>query len=155
MKIEISDIMAGIALLLSAFATWRTMQFNHAQKKVISQQEKINQILLKKENTQEALSKQADLGANIIKQGSSKYVLKIFNKGNVTARHIRISFPEGDDIIIQSVIDNIFPLELLEVHQSVDVLVAPYIGSQSKLKIKLAWDDDFEDNREKIAIVTI
>ena len=44
-----SDIIAGLALLLSAYAAWKTVQFNDRQKSLIESQEKLNQRLLEKE----------------------------------------------------------------------------------------------------------
>ncbi|EPY9204279.1 hypothetical protein ACXHVK_003895 [Morganella morganii] len=75
--IDAGDVIAGLAFLLSGYATWQTVSFNKRQKSLVESQEKLNTILLEKENEDALKGKQADLGASIIKLGSSKYRLKI------------------------------------------------------------------------------
>jgi hypothetical protein len=69
---------------------------------------------LEKENEDALKGKQADLGASIIKLGSSKYRLKVWNKGAATARNVRIEFPEGNDLVIESEVTDKYPMESLE-----------------------------------------
>ena len=71
--IDAGDVIAGLAFLLSGYATWQTVSFNKRQKSLVESQEKLNTILLEKENEDALKGKQADLGASIIKLGSSKY----------------------------------------------------------------------------------
>lgn len=155
MEIQIGDLVAGSALLLSAFATWKSVQFNELQKKVISQQEQINKLQIERVNESIVLAKQAELGANIVKLGNMKYKLKIFNKGQAVATNVRINLPVENDIIPQSFIDDKFPLEMLDVHQSVEVWANPSLGSQSKVKLDLVWNDEISQNRTKSVVVTI
>ena len=108
-----SEIIAGFALLLSGYATWQTISFNKKQESLVETQEKLNNLLLEKEEVQVLSDKQADLGASFIKLGRSKYRLKIWNKGNACARNVRLNFPEGNNVLIQSEIDEKFPLECL------------------------------------------
>jgi len=77
--IDAGDIIAGLALLLSAYATWKTFQFNERQKSLIESQEKLNILLLEKERNESLVEKKANLGASFIKLGNSKYKLKIWN----------------------------------------------------------------------------
>lgn len=76
-SISASDIIAGLALLISAFAAWKTVQFNDKQKSLIESQEKLNKRLLEREESESISDKKADLGANFIKLGNSKHRLKI------------------------------------------------------------------------------
>ena len=69
--IDAGDVIAGLAFLLSGYATWQTVSFNKRQKSLVESQEKLNTILLEKENEDALKGKQADLGASIIKLGSS------------------------------------------------------------------------------------
>src|SRR5712691_346242 len=92
----LSDFVAGLAFLLSAYATWKTVQFNDRQKSLIESQERLNQRLLEKEDAESTAEKKADLGATFIKLGSSNYRLKIWNKGRAPARNVLIEFPEGN-----------------------------------------------------------
>lgn len=150
-----SDIVAGLAFLLSAFATWKTVQFNDRQKSLIESQEKLNQRLLEKEDAESISDKKADLGATFIKLGSNKYRLKIWNKGKVAAQNVSIEFPEGNDCIIESEIDEKFPLEVLDTHQSAELIAAVHMGTKRKHAIKLLWADDFSQTNEKIVYPTL
>jgi len=150
-----SDIIAGLAFLLSAYATLKTIKFNDRQKSLIESQEKLNQRLLEKEDAGSTAEKKADLGATFIKLGSNNYRLKIWNKGRATARNVSIDFPEGNDCFIESDIKSKFPLETLDTHQSVELIAVFDMGTKNKHTIKLCWADDFSFINEKILYPTL
>ncbi|QTR48961.1 hypothetical protein [Candidatus Thiothrix anitrata] len=150
-----SDIIATLAFLLSAYATLKTIQFNNKQKALIESQEKLNQRLLEKEEADSVSNKKADLGASFIKLGNSKHRLKIWNKGKTAAKNVSIEFPEGNECIIESEITDKFPLEVLDTHQSVELIASVGFGIKSKHTIKLCWADEFSQNNEKIVYPTL
>jgi hypothetical protein len=150
-----SDIIAGLALLISAFAAWKTVQFNNRQKSLIESQEKLNLRLLEREEAESKLDKKADLGATFIKLGSNKHRLKIWNKGKTPARNVSIEFPEGNDCIVQSDVSEKFPLEALDTHQSVELIASVHMGTKSKHAIKLIWSDEFSQHNEKTVYPTL
>lgn len=150
-----ANIIAGMALLLSGYATWVTLKFNDRQKSLIESQEKLNNLLLEKEAVETENSKKADLGASFIKLGSSKYRLKIWNKGTACATHVRIEFPEDNDVLMQSEIDEKFPLETLETYQSVELIAVVYMGTKRKHAIRLIWSDASGENNEKVVYPTL
>ena len=150
-----SDYIAMGAFALSAFATWKTFEFNERQKSLIESQEKLNLLLLDKGKSEAINEKRADLGANFIKLGSSSYRLKIWNKGKTSARNVRLEVPDDNDILIDSEIAQKFPLEVLEQFQSVELIAAVNMGSKGKYAIKLIWSDDFSPANEKIVYPTI
>lgn len=150
-----SDIVAGLAFILSAYATWKTVQFNDRQKSFIESQEKLNHRLLEKEDAESISGKKADLGATFIKLGTSKYRLKIWNKGKTAARNVSIEFPEGNDCIVESEISEKFPLEVLDTHQSVELIASIFMETKRKHAIKLLWADDFSQSNERIAYPTL
>jgi hypothetical protein len=141
MEINAGTVIAGIALLLSGYATWKTT--------------KLNNLLLAKERSEALKTKQADLGASFIKIGSNNRRLKIWNKGKVTARNVRIEFPEGNEVVIQGDIDRKFPLESLDTFQSVELIASVHLGTKAKHPIRLIWDDDSGERNEKIVYPTI
>ncbi|QIR05274.1 hypothetical protein [Salinivibrio costicola] len=153
--VDAGDIIAGLALLMSAYATWRTNSFNEKQKSLIESQEKLNNLLLEKEASEAVSGKKADLGASFVKLGSNKHRLKIWNKGNATARNIRLEFPEGNDVLIQSDLDEKFPLESMEKFQSVELNAAVHMGTKSKHVIRIVWEDDSESHNEKLVYTTL
>ena len=154
-KISVGDVIASLALLLSAYATWVTSRFNNRQKKLIESQEKLNQILLQKEIAVAESERKADLGAAIVKLGTKHYRLRIWNKGRPAAKQVKLEFPEGNEIVLESELEEKFPLELLEQHQSVELIVRVHLGSRSKHCVKLIWSDEFTQHNEKTVYVTI
>lgn len=153
--IDAGDVIAGLAFLLSTYATWQTISFNKKQKSVIESQEKLNNLLLEKENEDSLKEKRADLGATFIKLGNSKYRLKIWNKGAATARNVRLEFPEGNDVIIDSEVKDKFPLESLEKFQAVELVAAVSMQTKSKHVVRLIWEDDAQEHNEKLAYPTL
>ncbi|BEG77680.1 MULTISPECIES: hypothetical protein [Alcaligenaceae] len=153
--LSVGDGIALAAFFLSGYATWKTFKFNERQNELVESQDRLNKLLLEKE-TEEALnSKKADLGATFIKLGSSKYRLKIWNKGKASARNVSLEFPEGNECLIQSDIDSKFPLELLDTHQSVELIAAVAIGTRSKHPMRLIWNDEAGERNEKLVYPTL
>lgn len=155
MIIDAGDVIAGIALLLSVFAMWQTASFNKKQKTLIESQEKLNILLLEKENEGVVKEKSADLGASFIKLGSNKYRLKIWNKGSATAKNVRIEFPEGNDVVSDSDLANKFPMESLERHQSVELTAFVHMQTKRKHIVRLIWEDDAQPHNEKLSYPTL
>jgi DNA polymerase III sliding clamp (beta) subunit (PCNA family) len=154
-SISIGDAIATGALTLSAYATWKTFKFNERQNTLIESQERLNKLLLEKETGEVQSFKKADLGATFIKLGSTKYRLKVWNKGKSAARNVSLEFPEGYGCLIQSDIDSKFPLEILETNQSVELIAAVSMDTKNKHPIRLVWSDGFSENNEKLAYPTI
>ncbi|MXZ48208.1 MAG: hypothetical protein F4Z13_02990 [Candidatus Dadabacteria bacterium] len=154
-KVDPSDIIAVFALLLSSYATWQTLRFNKKQESLVETQEKLNKLLLRKEEVEALSDRQADLGASFIKLGKYEYRLKIWNKGNASARNVRLEFPEGNNVLIKSEIDEKLPLESLEKYQSVELLAAVDFQTKSKHIIRLVWDDDTKEQNEKLVYPTL
>lgn len=153
--ISVGDAIAVGALLLSAYATWTTFRFNQKQNKLIESQDRLNKLLLEKETSEVLNVKKADLGATFIKIGSNNRRLKIWNKGKSSARNVSLSFPDGNDCLVQSDIDSKFPLETLDTLQSVELIASISLDSKSKHSIKLTWSDDFSEHNEKVVYPTI
>lgn len=153
--IDAGDVIAGLAFLLSGYATWQTVSFNKKQKSLVESQEKLNNLLFEKENEGIVKEKSADLGASFIKLGSSKYRLKIWNKGSATARNVRIEFPEGNDVVIGSEVSDKFPMESLERHQSVELIAAVHMQTKRKHVVRLIWEDDVQTHNEKLSYPTL
>ena len=153
--IDAGDVIAGLAFILSGYAAWQTTSFNKRQKSLIESQEKLNNRLLEKENEDAIKEKSADLGASFIKLGSSKYRLKIWNKGSATAKNVKIEFPEGNDVVIDSEVTDKFPMESLERHQSVELIAAVCSQTKRKHVVRLIWEDDAQAHNEKLSYPTL
>jgi len=154
-SIDAGDVIAGLAFLLSAYATWQTVSFNKKQKSLVESQERLNNRLLEKENEDALKERRADLGASFVKLGSNKYRLKIWNKGVATARNVRLEFPEGNGVVIDSDVMDKFPLESLERHQSVELIAVVHMQTKRKHVVQLIWEDDAQSYNEKLSYPTL
>ena len=154
-SVDVGDVVGALALLLSIYATVKTILFNERQNSLIQSQERLNNLLLEKEANESSNEKRANLGASFIKLGSNKYRLKIWNKGKAVARNVSLEFPEGNDMVLKSDLDEKFPLELLDVHQSVELITAVHMGTKPKLAVRVIWADQFSDRNEKLIYPTL
>ena len=153
--VSISDVVATLAFVLSGIATWKTIQFNKRQQSLIESQERLNQLMIEKGVGETESSKKADLGATFIRLGNNKIRLKIWNKGQATARNVQVSFPEETDIVSSSEVEEKFPLEALEQYQSVELVAFSYIGVKRKHAVLLSWSDEFSLENEKTVYPTM
>ncbi len=139
-----SEAIAFVALMVAFYYGW--------------QNSKLTKQLLAKEAGEAEAKSRADLGANFVKFGKNNYRLKIFNRGSVAARNVRIELKhedEEDHCLSQREIASKFPHECIEPHQGVELFAAIHLGSKSKHPLKLIWDDDLRLNNEKMVYPTI
>ncbi len=154
MNIDLSGIVAAIALSFSVYTYWRQNQSNKKQEALIESQHKLNELLASKETSEMAAAKSADMGAEFQKLGRNQYRLKIFNKGPATARNVRVSFPDGNEFVSEHDLEGKFPMESMDKYQAVELIAAIHMGSPSKLKVQLNWVDEEGAEREKITYTT-
>ena len=151
----IQAVFTVLAILLSVYATYKTVKFNKRQNEMAEVQVELNKLLLRKETNQAIDSFKAELGVNFVKIASNSRRFKVFNKGKGLARNVRINFPEGNEILIQNDIDSKFPLEVMEQHQSVELIAAVHMQSPSKMTVELIWDDDTGLSQSKLFYPTL
>ena len=149
-SLSTSDILAGLALVVSGISAWKTIKFNDQQKAMMEAQDALNKRLLAREDADAAEGKRAELGADFFKVGSSDYRLKIYNKGKSAARDVQIDFPEGNDVVDESDVEIKFPLKVLERHQSVELIVSFHMDSKSTHPLRLRWADDAKADNVKM-----
>ena len=138
-SITLSDIIAGIALLLSLYSMYKTGRLNKLQEDILKLEHELNSIQLEKEKEELANANKAELGASKYSIGTGKMRLKVFNKGKVKAYHVRVEYSED---IKQHILDDIFPMEYLDPLQSVEVGVMVFGHFPSKSKVNLIWKDE-------------
>lgn len=152
---DFGDGIALLALGLSGYATWRTVQFNKRQDSLVETQKKLNELLLAKETEEAIDERKADLGASIVKLGNSKYRLKVWNKGNAEAKNITLEFPDGNDLIPESELKSKFPYESLEKHASIELIADVSFQTPRKHKLILCWSDEHRNKNAKTVYPTI
>jgi hypothetical protein len=154
MDVKLSDVIAILALVSSAYAIWTTSRFNRRQLSLIETQEKLNKRTLAQSESEALDARKADVGASLVRYGGNNYRVKVFNKGKSPARNVVIEFPDGNNMVPDSEIRDKFPMELLEQHQSVDLIAAVSMDTPSKQPVVLKWSDDNSDNNKKTSYLT-
>jgi hypothetical protein len=139
-----SAVIAFIALTVSIFAFRKAEKFNKTA-------DKLNRLLIEREEETGILEKKADLSANIYCHHKNSYRLKIFNKGKGRALNIRIMeiAEVNQEVLDARQIEQKFPHPILEQHQYIELPVWVGFGSKLRAHIKLIWDDDLGKNYEK------
>ena len=155
MEISTGDVIAALALLFSIYATWQSNKSKKQEDELLDVQKKVNALILEKEQREAAQANRAEIGASFISIGSKNHRLKIFNKGRSPAKNVRIDFPDGNDVIIESDIRNKFPLEIMDPGQSVELIAAVHMGTKRKHVIRLIWLDADGSEHEKTVHATL
>ena len=150
-----SEVIAALALLLSGYATWRAHKFKKKEEELLDLQTKVNALILEKEQREAIHATRAELGASFLSLGSNRYRLKIFNRGKAAAHSVAIEFPDGNDAIPESELNEKFPLEIMEPGQSVELIAAVHNGTRRKQAVHLKWTDLNGKAQEKIVHATL
>lgn len=153
-SISVGDIVAVLAFLLSGYAIWTTSSFNKRQLSLIDTQEKLNKRLLEQGESETLQARKADVGASVVKLGNRSYRVRVFNKGKSAARNVQIEFPNGNNMIPVTELRHKFPMEVLEQHQSVDLIAAIHNQTPPKQEVVLKWDDDHANENQKTVYLT-
>jgi hypothetical protein len=152
---ELGDLSSYLALVVSLFALGISRKFNTRQKKFMENQELLNKSLLRQVDAETRERRQAEVSANLVRLDRSTYRFKIFNKGKAPARHVRVELLEGEELVVRSDLDGKFPLEVMQVHQGVDVIASVHMNSPNKMKVRLLWEDDSSSTNERVVVVTL
>jgi hypothetical protein len=145
-----SDVISVVAVAIAFLSIVASVFIYLNQKKYIATQDSLNKLLLQKERNELDSAKEGDVSATVVHLGTNQYKVRVFNKGKGRARNVRIDYPEDHD---WGIMDDLFPLEFLDAGQSVDLILALTLGSMSKIKAVLSWDDE-NGRRENEVILT-
>ena len=144
---DISNIAGNILSCAALIISWVSLRMS---KRTNARQDELNQLLIERETKAEEDSRRADLSANLVKVGKSNWQLKVFNRGKATARNVRlIDLQEDNSVLVRRHIQRKFPVPFLEQHQYVEVAVISLLNGPSRAHIKLVWDDESGDGKEK------
>lgn len=138
-----SAVVAFVALIVSAISLHKANKFGATA-------DRLNRLLIEREQAETVALKKADLSANIVKVGRTNYRLKVFNRGKNIARNVRLIDLDLDSSLLPAdELQRKFPIPVLEQHQSVELIVAVTLGSGVRVHIKLLWDDEAGKDNEK------
>ena len=119
-----------------------------SEKKLRKQQIKINNQILSQNQEGEINKKKALICADTYKSGQG-WRMKIYNKGEATARNIRFYSEdiEKDTRIIVRV--NLDSIPLLNKNEHFDVVLQLCSGHHPAPIVKFIWDDEFGNDQER------
>ncbi len=122
-------------------------------KRLKSQERRLNEYQLRKNEQAETNSRKAFIEANIVKGiKPGQRNLKIYNKGEAQARNINMEILGAYPNTLWT-LEGMFPHSKLNKHQGFDVpfTCVKCIGdAPQKLKVKFTWDDDYQSGNEDI-----
>ena len=151
----IGDVIAGAALLLSAYAMWRTRGISRKQERVLELEQRVHELTLEREARQTAAAEKADVSCSIVRLGSSRFRLKVFNRGKAAAQNVEISFPHGYDLVLEQDVARKFPMRALEPGQSVGLAAVVHMQTDPKHLVHLRWKNADGSEEQKEVEVTI
>lgn len=142
---SLSALFAGISI---AFSIYSFFTFRSLNKKVLEQQVEINKLLIIKEKDNSNERNKADIRA--YKIGSNgNYQLIITNSGKAIAENVCL------EILIDCVyrgcfwdIDEIFPMNIVSGHSG-KISYSRGMDFPSKFKVRIVWDDPFQQRNSK------
>ena len=140
LSLDLGDFIAAIAVAVSIWAIVQTGRFNRRQTRFESTAERLNQLLIDREASDNAAQRQADLSVRFFKLGKSSK-LKVFNRGKSDARNVRIEDIGEAGLLMASDIERKFPVKIMEPHGYVDLIAVVHLASASSTHVRLTWDD--------------
>lgn len=142
-----SDIIASVSLLFSVVFGIYSLYIG---RKLNKQQLQINEQTLSLNKKNEENEKKALICANAFKTGNGGWRIRVFNKGEATARNIRMHSDDIDaknsGIMIREQRES-YPL--LNKGDHFDLVMILYEGHNPSPIVKFVWDDEFGNSRER------
>lgn len=120
----------------------------------------VEQIKAEKHNSSDnglkMIAKQAYCDANIVKIGSNKWILKVFNKGNANATDVSFKYLIENAPTILGVNGKAFPIKLLEPQKNVDYHLLIYMGLSNEIwEYEITWTNEDGTADSKKGILTL
>jgi hypothetical protein len=145
MAVSLGDIAGTAALAFSIFTFWQ-------QRKLNTQIEWLNTLLIEKEEGDALAAQRADVTASVVHPSKNSYQLKIYNRGKGTARNICIEVLEGDQLFRSSDMTRKLPYPALDTHQSFSLLLSVHMQSPPRTKIRVDWDDGVSGGSKELTL---
>lgn len=142
-----SDIIAVVALLISAWALWDNRRLNRSSLRLSEQEIELVRHQLTSMRQSVEQEKRANVSARMYKDGKT-WRVRVYNAGPSDARNVRIILEEGNCFVVQSEIDRRFPMQRMERGQSVDIVAMVDSVSPSKEYLLIKWNDAAATDRE-------
>ncbi|WP_353979470.1 hypothetical protein [Salinicola endophyticus] len=153
-SVDSSDVMALLALLVSIYATWKTVRFNRKQEGLIKKQEELSALYLESERESAKKKKMADIRAKFVNLGKNSDRLKVYNVGEGDAFDVDIQFPGGEDFLIKSDFDSKMPYPKMVKHDSVNLMASFSMKSAFNYDAVITWKDESGQSQKAEVFLT-
>lgn len=101
-------------------------------------------------------TKKAYCDANIVKIGSNKWILKVFNKGNATASDVSFKYLIENAPAILGPNGKSFPIKMLEPQKNIDYHLLIHMGlSSESWEYEISWTNEDGTADSKKGILTL
>lgn len=146
MAVTVGDIAAAAALGFSIFTFWR-------QRKLNTQVEWLNTLLIEKEEGEAISAKRADVSASIVRPSKNSHQLKVYNRGKATARNVQVTVLEGQSLFRNADMSRKLPYPALDTHQSFNLDITIFLGTHTtRTRVRLDWDDDVSGGSKELTL---
>ena len=140
----ITLFIALCSLLVSAIAVWFSIKNSVSQTELNDINKKLASFELSQIEKQNVDALKASFEINMTDKA-----LFLHNVGLAPAFDVKLSFPNGQDFIIQSELDELFPYAKLDSGDSIRLITAVSMETQRMQNIVVNWDDEHDFGHER------
>ncbi|NOC47526.1 hypothetical protein [Ruegeria sp. HKCCD7559] len=152
---ELSDVIAGFALLVSASALIVTLRSFKSQSRLTDREIELVRIQIQQAQGEAKREKTASVSARLNRIDRTNWRLRVFNTGPATARNVRLLLDDQNQIVAENFANDKFPMSKLEKGQSVDLAAMVHMQTPPKEWLRITWEDpsgEVKENRVEITI---
>lgn len=153
---NIDTVLAFFALAVSAYAVLEAKKASSSQARLTDREVELVRQQLEKARREAREEKTADVSARLYKVATSKWRLKVFNKGPAVAEnvHLELDDPQKSCVLLSD-IEAKLPLKRMEKGGSVEISAAVSFGTSPKEEITVFWDDPDSAEKSKRIEITL
>lgn len=136
------EIIAALSALgLSSISIVQTSRFNKRQNDFAETADRLNALLLEKEQNEQIRVRKANVDVNLISKGRGNYELRVFNSG-ADATNIDLEIMEGKSLLSKNELVRKLPYPLLAQNQHFKFPICASLDSPRQIHMKIRWDDE-------------
>ncbi len=146
--IDLSDFIAGLALVVSIWALVSSGGLRRLQAKLTGLQ-------IKEIDDDSEAAKSADVRFEFKHDGGTRWQIEVSNMGPAVAKNINLSFDEGGDLIVSTERSTKLPIDLLEPNANKLIRLGPQLRHDQAYKVTVGWDDETGTRQSKSKDLTM
>ena len=131
---EISDVIAGLALLVSASALLVTLRSFKSESRLTDREIELVRIQIQQARGEAKREKTASVSARLNRIDKANWRLRVFNTGPAIARNVRLLLDDQNHVVEECFANDKFPMSKLEKGQSVDLAAVVHMQTPPRLQ---------------------